>query len=47
MQRVTLEAKTTATDQELGTFTAIVSAWDADREGDVIERTAYDKTIAA
>jgi HK97 family phage prohead protease len=47
MQRVTLEAKTTATDQELGTFTAIVSAWDADREHDVIERTAFDKTILA
>jgi HK97 family phage prohead protease len=47
MQRLSLKASTTATDQELGTFTAIVSAWDADREGDVIEPTAFDKTIKA
>jgi HK97 family phage prohead protease len=47
MQRVTLEAKTTATDQELGTFTAIVSAWEADREKDVVERHAFDATIRA
>ena len=47
MQHVTLKAATTATDQELGTFTALVSAWDADREGDVIERTAFDQTIRA
>ena len=47
MQHVTLKAATTATDQELGTFTALVSAWDADREGDVIERDAFDQTIPA
>ena len=47
MQHVQLKATTTATDQDLGTFEAIVSAWDADREGDVIDRRAFDKTIAA
>lgn len=47
MQHLTLKAETTTTDQELGTFVAVVSAWDADREGDVIERTAFDKTTRA
>jgi len=47
MQRIELLAKTTATDQELGTFTALVSAWTTDREGDVIGRHAFDRTIAA
>jgi HK97 family phage prohead protease len=47
MQHLTLKATTTTTDQELGTFTAVVSAWDADREGDVIERDAFYKTTLA
>lgn len=47
MLHKTLSAKTTATDVELGQFTALVSAWGEDREGDVIERTAFDETIAA
>jgi HK97 family phage prohead protease len=47
VQHLTLKATATENDQELGTFTAIVSAWDADREQHVIERTAFDKTIAA
>lgn len=47
MQHVNLKATTTATDQELGQFEALVSAWDADREKDTIERTAFDRTIEA
>lgn len=46
MQHLTFKASVTeATDQ--GTFTALASAWDADREGDVIAKNAFDKTIAA
>jgi HK97 family phage prohead protease len=47
MQHLALKATTTATDQELGTFRALVSAWDADRERDVITRDAFDATIKA
>jgi hypothetical protein len=35
MHRKTLTAETTVVETELGEFTAVVSAWDADREGDV------------
>ena len=42
-----IKATTTATDTEQGTFSALVSAWVADREGDVIEKTAFDRTIEA
>lgn len=47
MRHLTVKATTTATDQELGTFEAIVSGWDEDRERDVIVRTAFDRTIEA
>ena len=47
MQHVDLKATTTATDTEQATFSALVSAWVADREGDVIEKTAFDRTIEA
>ena len=47
MQHLVLKAQTVSTDQELGEFEAIVSAWEADREGDVIEHDAFDKTIKA
>ena len=47
MEHVTLKATTTDTEQELGTFTAVVSAWEADREGDTIAKTAFDETIRA
>lgn len=43
----TLAAETTVTDTEQGTFEAIVSAWEADREGDTIAVTAFDNTIDA
>ena len=36
MEHLTVKATTTTTDQELGTFTALVSAWTADREEDTI-----------
>jgi HK97 family phage prohead protease len=43
-----LEAKATATQiTDLGQFEALVSAWDADREKDVIDRTAFAETIRA
>jgi HK97 family phage prohead protease len=45
MQRMTLKASTTAIEE--GTFVAVVSAWSPDRERDVIERTAFDRTIEA
>jgi HK97 family phage prohead protease len=47
MEHVALKATTTATDQELGTFEALASAWAPDRERDVISRHAFDKTIKA
>jgi HK97 family phage prohead protease len=47
MQHLVLKAQTVSTDQELGEFEAIVSAWQADREGDVIDRHAFDETIQA
>lgn len=47
MQHMTIKATTTPTDLEQGTFTALVSAWEADREGDTIAPTAFDKTIEA
>ena len=47
MLRKTLAANTTVTEQELGQFEAVVSAWEADREGDVIAHRAFDRTIAA
>lgn len=45
MLRKTLAAETTVTEEEHGQFEAVVSAWAADREGDVIERSAFDRTI--
>ena len=47
MLHKTLDASTTVVDQELGEFSALVSAWDADREKDVIDRHAFDRTIEA
>jgi HK97 family phage prohead protease len=47
MEHKTLVAETTVTDQELGEFEALVSAWDADREKDVIAVTAFDATVKA
>jgi HK97 family phage prohead protease len=47
MLHKTLAATTTPTDQELGQFTAIVSAWEADREKDVIAPDAFRQTIQA
>jgi HK97 family phage prohead protease len=47
MQHVDLKATTIGTDSDLGQFEALVSAWDADREKDTIERTAFDETIRA
>ena len=47
MQHVTLKATTVTTDQELGEFEAIVSAWYADRENDTIDHHAFDGTIEA
>lgn len=42
-----VEAKATATPTtDLGEFTAIVAAWNRDRQGDVIERGAFAKSIA-
>ena len=46
MEHLTVKATTTTTDQELGTFTALVSAWTADREGDTIDRHAFDQSVA-
>jgi HK97 family phage prohead protease len=45
VQHLTLKATATETDQELGTFTALVSAWSADREKDTIDRRAFDQSI--
>jgi hypothetical protein len=45
--RKTLSATTEVVDQELGQFEAIVSAWEDDREKDVIDRHAFDRTIEA
>jgi len=47
MQHLTLKATTTTVDQELGHFTALASAWTADRERDVIARDGFNDTIAA
>ncbi len=47
MQHATLKATTTEVDTELGTFTALVSAWVEDRENDSILPTAFDTTIEA
>ncbi len=47
MQHLDLKATIVGADQELGQFEALVSAWDADRELDTIERTAFDKTVLA
>jgi phage head maturation protease len=46
MQRLEMKAQTTATDVELGTFRAVVSSWSADREGDVIDPSAFDQSLA-
>jgi HK97 family phage prohead protease len=43
----TLAADAAVTDQDQGTFEALVSGWSADREGDVIAPTAFDKSILA
>jgi HK97 family phage prohead protease len=47
MQHIALKASTVAVDQEVGQFTALVSAWDADREDDTIAPTAFDRTMEA
>jgi HK97 family phage prohead protease len=47
VQHKQLQAETVTTDQDQGTFTALVSAWEADRENDVILSTAFDRTIEA
>jgi HK97 family phage prohead protease len=47
MEHKTATATATITDQNLGQFVALVSAWQADREKDVISRTAFDTTIEA
>ena len=47
MEHLTLKATTTETDQELGVFEALVSAWVEDRTKDTILPTAFEKTIAA
>ena len=47
MQHLVLKATTVSTHQELGQFEAVVSSWEADRQGDTIEHDAFDKTIAA
>ena len=47
MEHLALKATTTTTDTELGQFTALVSAWSTDREGDIIGRHAFDRTIEA
>lgn len=47
MQHVSLKATTTDTDQDLGTFEAVASAWSTDREGDEIAPSAFDRTIEA
>jgi HK97 family phage prohead protease len=47
MRHLSFKASTVSTDTEQGTFTALVSAWDADREGDVIDRHAFDRTTEA
>lgn len=43
----TLAANTTAVAEELGQFEAVASAWEADRENDVIAPKAFEKTIRA
>ena len=45
MEYRTLEAKTSVVDTELGQFTALISAWAADRERDTIAVTAFDQSI--
>jgi HK97 family phage prohead protease len=47
VQHLTLKTEMVETEEELGVFEAIVSAWAEDRMGDTILPTAYDKTIAA
>jgi HK97 family phage prohead protease len=47
MHHKQLEITPTETDQDQGTFTALVSAWSVDRQGDVIDRHAFDRTIEA
>jgi Escherichia/Staphylococcus phage prohead protease len=47
MQHLIAKATTVETEEELGVFEAIVSAWAEDRVGDTILPTAYDKTIRA
>ncbi len=45
MQHLIAKATVTETDQELGTFTALVSAWVEDRQGDTIDQSAFDQSI--
>ena len=47
MQHLTAKAIATETNTEQGTFVALASGWEADRERDVIEKTAFDATIRA
>lgn len=47
MEHLLAKATTIETEEELGVFEAVVSAWSEDRMGDVILPGAYDKTIRA
>jgi HK97 family phage prohead protease len=47
MQHLVLKSTTVSTDQDLGQFEAVVSSWEADRQGDTIDPHAFDKTISA
>lgn len=42
-----MKATTVSTDQELGEFEAVVSSWEADRQGDTIDPAAFDATAKA
>jgi HK97 family phage prohead protease len=46
MQHLSLKATTVSTEEELGQFEALVSAWTADRERDTIDRHAFDQSIS-
>jgi HK97 family phage prohead protease len=45
MEHLTLKAKVSEVDQGLGTFKARVSAWEADRAGDLIDEHAFDQSL--
>ena len=46
MEHLAIKATTTETTEQ-GTFVALASGWSADRDGDVIEKGAFDRTIEA